>query len=121
VAGKLDVADCAAAGRLLAELHGKGILFRSIHLGNIVKTPTGTLGLIDIADLSCQPCALLRSQRLRNFQHMWRPDEDHDYLGTDHKEALLAQYLGVAPPRLGQSERFVAQLRKLARLPVSPA
>ena len=40
------------------ELHRKGIYFRSLHLGNIILTPQGSLGLIDIADMRFldRPC-----------------------------------------------------------------
>lgn len=116
VAGQLTVADCAAAGRLIGELHHKGILFRSIHLGNIVKGTDGRLGLIDIADMSRQPFPLLKSQRLRNFQHLFRPDEDHVYLGREQKEALIDRYLEHAGPRLAGSSSFRRRIEALARL-----
>jgi len=37
--------------RFINRLHVSGVYFRSLHLGNIVRTPDGQLGLIDIADL----------------------------------------------------------------------
>lgn len=115
VAGALTETDCAATGRLLAQLHAMGILFRSIHLGNIVKTPDGELGLIDIADLSRQPLPLLRSQRLRNFQHMFRPAEDHLYLQASHKQALIDSYLGGAG-KLAGDVNFRQDAATLAQL-----
>ncbi|WP_090216333.1 BUD32 family EKC/KEOPS complex subunit [Geopseudomonas guangdongensis] len=50
-------------------LHASGVYFRSLHLGNIVRTPDGLLGLIDIADLQLRRPPL--SQRLirRNREH----------------------------------------------------
>ena len=36
----------------IAELHRKGVYFRSLHLGNILLLPDGALGLIDIAQIS---------------------------------------------------------------------
>ena len=62
--------------RFIAELHQAGVYFRSLHLGNVVLTPQGKLGLIDIADLSIQRWPLLGSQRLRNFRHMLRDARD---------------------------------------------
>ncbi len=41
----------AQLGAFIAQLHEKGVYFRSAHLGNVVLTPEGELGLIDIADL----------------------------------------------------------------------
>lgn len=115
VGGALTEGDCALAGQLLAQLHREGILFRSIHLGNIVKTPAGAMGLIDIADLSRQPLPLLRSQRLRNFQHMFRPDEDHLYLKDSHKQALIDSYLEHAG-KLASDQDFRQRVTALARV-----
>ncbi len=53
-------------------LHRRGIYFRSLHLGNIVLTPEGTLGLIDIADLSFQRRPLSKAKAKRNLAHFSR-------------------------------------------------
>lgn len=74
----IDLLERLAA--FIANLHEKGVYFRSLHLGNVVLTPEGILGLIDIADLKIQRCALNRSQRTRNFRHMLRDTEDHNWL-----------------------------------------
>lgn len=67
----------------IARLHQAGIYFRSLHLGNVVLTPQGSLGLIDIADLKCQRWPLLSSQRQRNFRHMLRDPRDLAWLRSD--------------------------------------
>lgn len=56
----------------IRDLHGKGIYFRSLHLGNIVLTPQGSLGLIDIADMSVQPRPLSNAKARRNLAHFSR-------------------------------------------------
>lgn len=53
-------------------LHRRGIYFRSLHLGNIVLTPEGKLGLIDIADLSFQRRPLSKAKARRNLAHFSR-------------------------------------------------
>lgn len=55
--------------RFINRLHDSGVYFRSLHLGNIVRTPEGALGLIDIADL--QICRRPLGRRLirRNREH----------------------------------------------------
>lgn len=53
-------------------LHRRGIYFRSLHLGNIVLTPEGSLGLIDIADMSFQPPPLSKAKARRNLAHFAR-------------------------------------------------
>jgi tRNA A-37 threonylcarbamoyl transferase component Bud32 len=77
----------------VAKLHSKGVYFRSLHLGNIVLTPNHDLGLIDIADLKCQRSALSMGKRLRNFQHMLRYSQDHQWLLGDNPVEFLQSYL----------------------------
>ncbi|WP_457979675.1 toluene tolerance protein [Ectopseudomonas composti] len=59
-------------------LHRRGIYFRSLHLGNIVLTPEGGLGLIDIADLSFQGRPLSKAKARRNLAHFSRLLESLD-------------------------------------------
>ena len=64
-------------------LHGKGVFFRSLHLGNIVKTPVGTLGLIDVADMIIRSKPLSRFSRYRNKKHLLRNSVDAKWLETN--------------------------------------
>lgn len=116
VAGLTTQADYSRTGEFIARLHQAGILFRSIHLGNVVKMADGQLGLIDIADLSRQPWPLLKSQRQRNFRHLFRPDEDHDYLTVAHKQSLVDSYLAHCPPAVSANSSLRHQLETLARV-----
>lgn len=70
-------------GRFVAELHEAGVYFRSLHLGNIVLTPAGTLGLIDIADLRAGRRPIPPHRRRRNLQHLLRDDQDRAWLQAD--------------------------------------
>ncbi len=71
-------------GAFVAHIHKKGILFRSLHLNNILVLPDGELGLIDISDMGFRWFgALSRKQRLRNFHHMDRYDPDRLALRGD--------------------------------------
>ena len=56
----------------VAKLHHKGILFRSLHWGNIIVADDLSLGLIDIADIVFYRRPLTLVQRQRNFRHMLR-------------------------------------------------
>ncbi|WP_404438357.1 lipopolysaccharide kinase InaA family protein [Stutzerimonas chloritidismutans] len=51
-------------------LHEEGIYFRSLHLGNIILTPNGELGLIDVLDLKKNKKQLSRRLVKRNFKHL---------------------------------------------------
>ncbi|MEH6388882.1 MAG: lipopolysaccharide kinase InaA family protein [Pseudomonas profundi] len=62
--------------KFISQLHDHGVYFRSLHLGNIVLTPNGTLGLIDISDMRCFGKPLSRRMRHRNYEHMMRYKED---------------------------------------------
>lgn len=83
----------AQLGRFLAELHNKGVYFRSAHLGNIILTPEGELGLIDCADLRAYSRPLHRSLRIRNFKHVVRIQKDHHALLGDGNKVFLEAYL----------------------------
>jgi len=71
--------------RFISDLYQKGIYFRSLHLGNIVETPAGPYGLIDISDLRFLPFPLPRTLRQRNVSRLLRisePGEDQ-WIDTD--------------------------------------
>lgn len=51
-------------------LHLQGIYFRSLHLGNILRTPDGGFGLIDFLDIRFKGRPLGRLLVRRNFQHL---------------------------------------------------
>ncbi|VXA97205.1 Toluene tolerance protein [Pseudomonas sp. 8BK] len=72
-------------------LHQRGIYFRSLHLGNILRTPDGDFGLIDFLDIRFKNRPLGRMLIRRNFQHL------HNYLQRRKVdnfpwEELLAAY-----------------------------
>lgn len=79
-------------GRFVARLHESGIYFRSLHLGNIVLTPSGALGLIDVADLRTQNRALDNNQRKRNLQRLRRDPPDCSWLSGERKGIFDASY-----------------------------
>ena len=79
-------------GELIAELHDKGIYFRSLHLGNVVRTDDGGLGLIDIADLQSRSRSLSTALRKRNFRHMLRYQKDVQLLAPAGIEQLFGRY-----------------------------
>jgi hypothetical protein len=70
----------AAFTRFVIGLHDKGVYFRSLHLGNVVCTPDGALGLIDFADLRIHPWSLGKYLRTRNVQRMLEMDDERDWL-----------------------------------------
>ena len=84
-------------------LHAAGIYFRSLHLGNVVLTPDGRLGLIDIADMRLQSRPLFNFQRRRNLRHLYRSPQDKQWLEPDAQPAGFPRHCsdpGTATPLL---------------------
>lgn len=82
----------ADLGAYIAQLHNKGIYFRSLHPGNVVLQPNGKFGLIDVLDckFSWFGCPLNAWQRERNFRHFFRYDDGkmiEDAVRTAYKMA----------------------------------
>jgi tRNA A-37 threonylcarbamoyl transferase component Bud32 len=87
----------AKLGRYMAELHTKGIYFRSAHLNNIILTPEGSMGLIDVADMRTFNKPLPRSLRVRNFRHVLRVKSDRKFLLNDNDRIFIESYLHCQP------------------------
>jgi len=66
--------------RFVRRLHDAGLYFRSLHLGNVVLTPEGRLGLIDISDLRVHRRPLSAFWRARNLRRMERIDTERDWI-----------------------------------------
>lgn len=81
----------SALGKFIAQLHSKGIFFRSAHFGNIIYTPEKTFGLIDISDMSISTSSLSIAKRLRNLKHIFRITEDINFI--QHSQAIEHGYL----------------------------
>jgi len=83
-------------GRFIAQLHASGVYFRSLHLGNIVLTPDGELGLIDIADMGIERTPLSKKKCLRNFRHLLRTPSDKNWLLENKSNSFFDSYIGHA-------------------------
>ena len=94
----------ARFGAFVAELHNKGIYFRSLHLGNVVLGENGVLGLIDIADLSAGRRTLSKRKRLRNFRHILRYSEDRHWLIDNGDRVFFDSYVLHAKPAVAMFE-----------------
>lgn len=102
----------AELAEFMGKLHAKGIYFRSLHLGNVIKTPGGELGLIDIADMRFRPWPLTVNERARNFRHLFRSADYSDPILQYGYQNFMRNYLQVV--RL-QSRRMVKLEQALMR------
>lgn len=115
MSGQLDLALLQAFGAFVARLHHEGVYFRSLHFGNVVLTPEGSLGLIDIADLKLRGQALRVWHRRRNFRHLQRYASDWSMISAEGKQAFAASYFAAselpakAVARLRQELRFMSK------------
>jgi tRNA A-37 threonylcarbamoyl transferase component Bud32 len=85
-------------GRFMAQLHERGVYFRSLHLGNVLLMDDGEFGLIDVADMRIYPSPLRNALRQRNLRHMQRYPQDRNWLFETHFEQLAAGYASAASP-----------------------
>lgn len=69
--------------QFVRRLHDLGIYFRSLHLGNVVLTPAGDLGLIDISDIRVHRKPLSAFWRARNLKRMENIANECDWLDHD--------------------------------------
>lgn len=90
---KMEESLLISLGGFIAKLHSLGIYFRSLHFGNIILTPEGEFGLIDVADMLFFRRGLSCGRRSRNFRHVRRVSEDMRNLGSRGWEVLMDGYL----------------------------
>lgn len=57
-----------------------GVYFRSIHLGNVVLTPEGKMGLLDISDMKIFRRSLSQRQRKKNCEYIARNNNELEWL-----------------------------------------
>jgi len=90
----------AGFARFLAQLHRRGIYFRSIHFGNVIIQPdSDEPGLIDLADMRIRRRPLGAGARARNFRHFLRYREDVRALKAFGLARFLKIYLEAADLR----------------------
>ncbi len=82
--------------RLMAKLHQEGVLFRSLHLGNVLLLPDETVALIDLSDMKIYSSPLSLKQRIRNFNHLLRYREDAEVIYRFGITRFLTAYCDVA-------------------------
>ena len=61
-------------------------------MGNVVLTPHGKVGLIDISDLSIYPWPLFCSTRVRSFRRLCKYPEDIKHFGSEYWQLFQAKY-----------------------------
>ena len=105
----LPVEDLA---RFYAKLHAEGVLFRSIHLGNVLQLKDGRLGLIDVTDCWFFSRPLGSKFRAQNIGYAWEYRGDHIYFTEPVRQRILSVYLEVADLGRSKTRRFKTELEE---------
>lgn len=99
----------AELARFYAALHDKGVLFRSIHLGNVIKLDVGSFALIDVTDVRFSRRSLQADERAQNLGYAWSYRGDKPYFTPAVSAELVRNYLALA--QLGDTEAQTFQRR----------
>lgn len=102
-------ADWNVLARFVAELHQRGVYFRSLHSGNIVCLPRGGFGLIDVADLRVSTARLGVLRRARNLRPLLRDTSARSLRSRQVFGDFLGAYLAAAG-LAGSSRRLLHSL-----------
>lgn len=97
-------------GVFIARLHRLGVLFRSLHPGNII-VDAGQVGLIDLLDMRLVPWSLSRWARRRNWRHFLRCPEDRPYFRGELIDELLIGYRDAADLPYREVRRVLGRVR----------
>lgn len=95
-------------GKYLAELHRKGVMFRGIHLGNVLMDDAGQYALVDISGLSVKSKPLSLWQRKRNLINLLGVEDDQTILVAYGLSRFVAGYCVAA----GLEKSDIAYLNK---------
>ena len=99
---------------LLAALHDKGVLFRSIHLNNvIISDDFNKLGLIDFADMKIASKGLPKAMRLRNFKHLTRYKADQASIKSFGVDRFIDIYFSSSSLPKSYKAEFLRELRQV--------
>ena len=81
-------------GIFVADLHKKGVYFSSLHLGNVVLTPKGEFGLIDISDLRAFPFAVPLFALKTNMRYLFQSRQGLQLINDESKiDIFISAYI----------------------------
>ena len=96
------------------QLHEKGILFRGIHLGNIIQISPNTFGLIDFTDVDFFKKPLSLKQRASNLAIPLRYTQDVDLMKHAKLPDVAKCYLDIINPSSDKRLHFLTIINKIA-------
>lgn len=112
LAERNEVVEDDALAAFYAGLHARGILFRSIHPGNILRLDDGRFALIDVTDTRFYPQPLSVRRRVRNLLYAWMRDRYRHVFPPERIARLLQYYDCHAELSPHARARFMASMQK---------
>ena len=110
-----NVLPLAELARFYADLHARGVWFRSIHLGNVLRLEQGGFGLIDVTDVYFSRGPLALDARAQNLGYAWSYRGDRRYFTATVRAELLQHYLAQAGLNAAQAGKFTQRLEHWRR------
>lgn len=102
-----DAVNIPELCQYIEELHQRGILFRGMHLGNIIQRPLGKgYGLIDFTDVKFYAKPLPLRRRAANLATPLRYKEDIDRSKAAGHPCLQDTYISLLKLNGNEAERF---------------
>ena len=102
----------------LAEMHDKGVYFRSLHFANILVNDGGFI-LIDISDMKIHNKPLSKRQILRNFKSFLRYEQDKASLKDLGVENFLNLYAQKSSHFSNNTDRLLKLVKRSTKHPLN--
>lgn len=114
----LPEADLVAVGQFVAELHGAGIDFRSLHMGNMLWDGSDLYSLVDVTDCGFKRAPLSLENRARRLIYLCTHRQERDYFRNDGRWTdLIKAYCDAAAIASEDLLRIARSRRNRLRLP----
>jgi hypothetical protein len=82
------------------------VYFRSVHPGNVLLRPDGSMGLLAIQDTRFWPWPLSMTSRARNFRHLFNSDDQSLEMRAFGFERFVDGYLEAVGGSAGYTQRL---------------
>ncbi|MGB0992836.1 MAG: hypothetical protein ACPG32_10245 [Akkermansiaceae bacterium] len=107
-----DELDVPALAQFYYDLHEQGILYRSIHFGNVIVCDAGGFGLIDFTNTYFYRKPISALRRAANVGTPLRYQDDIEAMKDANMPMLIDSYLKIYQLDARLKEKFLARVQK---------
>lgn len=97
----------------VATLHTNGVYFRSLHLGNVLRTSARCYALVDVTDVSFRPGPLSPNRRARNLSFLF--SHAGDAAALEPREVFMEAYREACGADARTADAFERALARTSR------